>query len=129
MISVFWSSLAFLGLALLFKNSLAGWLKIDPQYISYTIWILVLDALVVVPFCKLRANQRPMKYALIKIGNVMTNLLLNVFFLVVLPKLAVQSPESFCNSDLFRQLSNWLPFCSEFDGVFGNAVGFHSGLF
>lgn len=98
MISVFWSSLAFLGLALLFKNSLAGWLKIDPQYISYTIWILVLDALVVVPFCKLRANQRPMKYALIKIGNVMTNLLLNVFFLVVLPKLAVQSPESFFNT-------------------------------
>lgn len=98
MISVFWSSLAFLGLALLFKNSLAGWLKIDPQYISYTIWILVLDALVVVPFCKLRANQRPMKYALIKIGNVMTNLLLNVFFLVVLPKLAAQSPESFFNT-------------------------------
>lgn len=98
MISVFWSSLAFLGLALLFKNSLAGWLKIDPQYISYTIWILVLDALVVVPFCKLRANQRPMKYALIKIGNVMTNLLLNVFFLVVLPKLAAQSPESFLNT-------------------------------
>lgn len=98
MISVFWSSLAFLGLALLFKNSLAGWLKIDPQYISYTIWILVLDALVVVPFCKLRANQRPMKYAVIKIGNVMTNLLLNVFFLVVLPKLAAQSPESFFNT-------------------------------
>lgn len=98
MISVFWSSLAFLGLALLFKNSLAGWLKIDPQYISYTIWILVLDALVVVPFCKLRANQRPIKYAVIKIGNVMTNLLLNVFFLVVLPKLAAQSPESFFNT-------------------------------
>lgn len=98
MISVFWSSLVFLGVALLFKNTLADILKIDPQYISYTIWILVLDALVVVPFCKLRACQRPMKYAVIKIANVMVNLLLNVFFLVFLSKLATNSPDSFFNT-------------------------------
>ncbi|WP_313808129.1 polysaccharide biosynthesis C-terminal domain-containing protein [Flavobacterium sp.] len=97
-ISVFWSSLAFLGVALLFKNTLADILKIDPQYINYTIWILVLDALVVVPFCKLRAHQRPMKYAVIKITNVMVNLLLNVFFLVFLPKLAANNPDSFFNT-------------------------------
>lgn len=95
MISVFWTSLAFLGAALLFKNTLAEVLQIDPQYIGYTIWILVLDALVVIPFCKLRALQRPMKYAVIKITNVMVNLLLNVFFLVFLPKLAANSPDSF----------------------------------
>jgi O-antigen/teichoic acid export membrane protein len=65
------------------------------QYITYAIWILVLDALVIVPFSKLRANQRPMLYAIIKIGNVAVNLLLNIFFLLLLPKIAAANPNSF----------------------------------
>ncbi|MCG2610331.1 polysaccharide biosynthesis C-terminal domain-containing protein [Flavobacterium sp. SM15] len=97
-LSVFWTSLSFLGLALLFKNSLAAFLNIDSQYITYTIWILVLDALVAIPFCKLRAFQRPMKYAAIKIGNVLINLGLNIFFLIFLPKLAHADPEGFFES-------------------------------
>jgi hypothetical protein len=36
-------------IALLFRTSLADWSGIDP-YITYTIWILVLDALVIIPF-------------------------------------------------------------------------------
>nr|WP_294934614.1 polysaccharide biosynthesis C-terminal domain-containing protein [uncultured Flavobacterium sp.] len=97
-ISVFWTSVVFLVIALLFKNALAGFLNIDPQYITYTIWILALDALVVVPFCKLRAFQRPMKYAVIKIANVIINLSLNVFFLVFLPKLAESHQNGFLES-------------------------------
>jgi len=87
-ISIFWSSITFLGIALLFRKTLGYWTNIDPQYITYTVWILVLDALAVIPFSKLRANKRPMVYAAIKIGNVMLNLCLNVFFLLALPKLA-----------------------------------------
>ena len=87
-ISIFWTSITFLGIALLFRKTLGYWTNIDPQYITYTVWILVLDALAVIPFSKLRANKRPMVYAAIKIGNVMMNLCLNVFFLLVLPRLA-----------------------------------------
>ncbi|KGO89104.1 lipopolysaccharide biosynthesis protein [Flavobacterium suncheonense] len=97
-LSIFWTSVAFLGLSLLFKNSLAAFLNIDSQYITYTIWILALDALVVVPFCKLRAFQRPMRYAVIKIGNVLINLGLNIFFLIFLPKLAQSHPDTFFQS-------------------------------
>ena len=68
------------------------------QYIIYTIWILVLDALVIVPFSKLRAYQRPMIYAVIKIGNVVVNLSLNVFFLIYLPEIAQENPDSFLGS-------------------------------
>jgi len=73
-ISIFWSSIFFLFGALIFRNSLAAWANVDVQYITYSIWILVLDALVIVPFSKLRANQRPIMYAAIKIGNVVVNL-------------------------------------------------------
>jgi len=94
-VSVFWTTLVFLVLALVFRNTLAKYSEIDVQYVTYSIWILVLDALVVIPFSKLRANQRPIFYSIIKMGNVTINLILNIFFLVVLPKIAASNPDSF----------------------------------
>jgi O-antigen/teichoic acid export membrane protein len=94
-ISIFWSSIIFLFGALIFRGTLASLANVEVQYITYAIWILVLDALVIVPFSKLRANQRPMLYAIIKIGNVAINLLLNLFFLLLLPKIAASNPNSF----------------------------------
>ena len=97
-VSIFWSTLLFLFPALLLKNYLAEFSGIDVQFIIYTIWILVLDALVIVPFSKLRAYQKPMIYAVIKIGNVVINLSLNVFFLIYLPKISQANPDSFLGS-------------------------------
>ncbi len=97
MVSIFWTSVAFLGIGLVLRNTLAAWSGIDVQYITYTVWILVLDALVVIPFSKLRANQRPLFYAMVKIGNVSVNLLLNLFFLIALPRLATSDPDDFYN--------------------------------
>lgn len=94
-ISIFWSSILFLFAALLFRNFLAKWSGIDSQYITYSIWILVLDALVIVPFSKLRVNQKPMVYAVVKIGNVLVNLSLSIFFLVVLPSIYESNPTGF----------------------------------
>ncbi len=94
-LSVFWSTMVFLVLGLIFRNTIANGLNIDEQYITYTIWIVVLDALAIIPFSKLRANKRPMFYAAIKIGNVLLNLCLNGFFLIFLPKLATSNPTSF----------------------------------
>ena len=97
-ISIFWSTIFFLFGALIFRNSLAAYANVEVQYITYSIWILALDALVIIPFSKLRANQRPMKYAAIKIGNVIVNLGLNIFFLVYLPQLAAANPNSFIDN-------------------------------
>lgn len=94
-VSIFSSSLFFLGLALLFRNTLASASGIAVQYITYTIWILVLDAFVIVPFSKLRAHQKPLRYAGLKIGNVVVNLGLNLFFLLYLPRLAASNPAGF----------------------------------
>jgi len=94
-ISLFWSSLAFLVIALLGRNYLAQAGGIDAEFVTYNIWILVLDALVIIPFSKLRAEGRPMLYAVIKIGNVGITLLLNVFFLIYLKDIALNNPDSF----------------------------------
>ncbi|WP_320815910.1 lipopolysaccharide biosynthesis protein [Flavobacterium sp.] len=86
MISLLVSTLLFLGVSLFFKDDIAVLSNKNVDYIFYTILILTLDALVIIPFSKLRAEGRPIKYAIIKISNVAINLSLNVFFLVFLPK-------------------------------------------
>jgi O-antigen/teichoic acid export membrane protein len=98
MVSIFWTSISFLFLALLFRSNLADWSGIDSQYITYTIWILALDALVIIPFSKLRAYQKPMTYAAIKIGNVLVNLILSVVFLLYIPMLIEANPHGFLRS-------------------------------
>ena len=101
-ISLFWSTLGFLVLALLFRHTLAGWSDISVEYITYTIWILAFDALVIIPFSKLRAEKKPMKYAAIKMANVLIMLSLNVFFLAFLPKLVANNPNGFFTTIYFE---------------------------
>lgn len=101
-ISIFWSTIFFLFGALIFRNLLATLGNVDVQYVTYSIWILALDALVIIPFSKLRANQRPIKYAAIKIGNVIVNLGLNIFFLLYLPQLAEANPNSVLDNLYFE---------------------------
>lgn len=101
-VSIFWSSISFLFLALIFRNTLSHWAEIKVEYITYTIWILVLDALVIIPFSRLRATKRPMQYGIIKIANVSLMMLLNLFFLIFLPEIAESNPEGFFNTIYFE---------------------------
>ncbi|WP_159022054.1 lipopolysaccharide biosynthesis protein [Formosa sp. L2A11] len=81
-ISLAISSFVFFGLALIFQNQIAYITEIKVEYIKLVIWILLLDALVIIPFAWLRANEKSMTYAIIKIVNVVINLGLNLFFLL-----------------------------------------------
>lgn len=94
LISIGVSTIIFALVAFLFKERLASVLNIEFRFIEYVIYILALDALVIVPFAWLRANEQPMRYALVKILNVVINLGLNVFFLLILPGLAKNNPQT-----------------------------------
>ncbi|MDC6350571.1 oligosaccharide flippase family protein [Zeaxanthinibacter sp. PT1] len=88
LISLLGSTALFVLTGFLLKDPLVGILNIDAEYFNYFIYILGLDALAIVPFAWLRANEKPMRYAVVKIVNVAINLGLNLFFLLLLPKLA-----------------------------------------
>ena len=90
-ISLIISSLGFFVIALIFQNQIASFIDINVKYINLVIWILLLDALAIIPFAWLRATQRPMRYAIIKILNVAINLGLNLFFLLALKDLASEN--------------------------------------
>ena len=93
-LSLLGTTAVFTAVALAIRYQLADFLNIDQTYINYVILILALDALVIIPFAWLRANERPGRYAAVKIVNVALNLGLNVFFLLLLPGLAAANPES-----------------------------------
>jgi len=96
-ISIVISSLGFFVLALIFQDQISAVTDIDVKYINLVIWILLLDALVIIPFTWLRATERPMRYAVLKILNVAINLGLNLFFLLALEHLA-------SGSSIFRSI-------------------------
>ncbi|MCA0131332.1 oligosaccharide flippase family protein [Winogradskyella alexanderae] len=87
-ISLLVSSLVFFSIALFYKDQISHYIDIDVKYIQLVIWILLLDALVIIPFAWLRANEKPMHYAIIKILNICINIGLNLFFLLALKNLA-----------------------------------------
>jgi len=94
LISIMATTLLFVLIALIFQSKMASAAGIDLPFVRYAIAIIALDAFVIIPFAWLRANEKPMNYAVVKIANVAINLGLNIFFLVGLPGLLENNPDS-----------------------------------
>src|SRR5690606_7724485 len=83
----------FLFSVILFVNPIAVWLKDATTtpladyvwYVKLFAMILVVDALSVVPFARLRADGKPGRYSVLKIFNILTFISLNLFFIFVIP--------------------------------------------
>lgn len=85
-ISLIVTTVLFLIGVLLFNQQLSIVLGIDSKYFKLLVALLALDTLVVAPFAYLRATGRPLKFASIKISNVLIYVVLNFFFLWAIPK-------------------------------------------
>jgi len=79
------------------KLPLAELLQITahPEYISLLAWIVALDALTTIPFSRLRLQERPKKFALIKIVGILINILATYSFISLLPNYVATHPTSF----------------------------------
>lgn len=67
---------------LLFANPIAASLQIsNPQFITWLTLTMLIDALVAIPFARLRLEKKAMLFATIKIINVLTLIGLNFYFL------------------------------------------------
>jgi O-antigen/teichoic acid export membrane protein len=54
-----------------------------PKFITWCVLIIATDALSVIPFAKLRAEGKAVKFSLLKLGNIVVNFGLTLFFLVL----------------------------------------------
>jgi len=94
-ITVAAAALLFFLLTFFSAEGIATWLnggtdKNTADYIFYVkcfIYILILDALCVIPFAKVRADGRPFRYSIIKFSNIVLVFILNLFFLFGAPYL------------------------------------------
>ena len=110
MISIIITSVLFLGLVLLFAGDIARWIDYSdhPEYVKWFAWILTFDALSAIPFALLRAQNRPVRFAWVKMTNIAINILLNLFFLVFCPFILKHYSNSFLGHFITAvYIQNW----------------------
>lgn len=91
LISVGGLSLIFVILCMLFLHPISALLEYPdhPDYIAMMVLVVALDSFQCIPFAYLRYKKRPIKFASIKLFNIVGNILLNLFFLLLCPWLDV----------------------------------------
>lgn len=94
LISVGFSSILFSVLVLGFLPSIAGVMGYSehPDYIGVMAVCVAFDAFTAIPFAYLRYQKRPLKFAYLKIINIMMLIVLNLVYYIALPALYAKYP-------------------------------------
>lgn len=95
-IFLFVTSMSFLLMVTAFSGSIARWMEYGdhPEYVIWIALIMAFDAFTAIPFAKLRIESRPIKFAVIKLVNIFSNIFFNIFFLSICPALLKSNPDS-----------------------------------
>lgn len=96
-ISILCSTVFFTAILIFSRSYFAHLLKLDkyPEYVALFTIIIAVDTICTIPFAKLRLDQRPRKYASIKISSIILQIISVYFFLSVCPKMASANPNGF----------------------------------
>ncbi|GEM63447.1 polysaccharide biosynthesis protein [Sphingobacterium faecium NBRC 15299] len=102
--SIIISTALFIIILSFFKVSINNFMNLEghPEYILWCLCLIGLDALCTIPFAKLRQENRPKKYALIKLAGIIVNIIFTLFFLVWLP----QNNKNNFNDSIIQWLNN-----------------------
>lgn len=94
-VSLLVTSFLFLFLAVVFRDNIAVLIGYPdfPEYIWLLAAIVSIDAFTSIPFARLRLDNRPIKFALIKMVNIGLNIGFNLFFLSLCPWILRHHPE------------------------------------
>jgi O-antigen/teichoic acid export membrane protein len=94
--SLFISTMAIIGLTIFFRSSIAAFIGLPghSEYITLCAIIIGFDALSALPFAKLRHDNRPKKFAIIRICGILLNIFTVYFFLTVCPSIIKKDPNS-----------------------------------
>lgn len=85
--SLFVSTLIFVVVAIAFVQPTAAFIGFPnkTEYVYVCLIFLGFDTLSIMPFARLRHEERPLKFALVKLGNILVNVGLNLWFLIQPP--------------------------------------------
>lgn len=90
------STTAIVGLTIFFNTAIAQFIGLNnhPEYVTLAGVIIGLDAISALPFAKLRNENRPQKFAAIRISGILINMATIYFFLTVCPHFIKNNPNS-----------------------------------
>ncbi len=90
------STLSIMGLTIFFHVPIGHFIGLTthPEYITLCAFIIGLDALSALPFAKLRHENRPKKFAVIRVAGILVNIVTVYFFLTVCPHMIRKNPNS-----------------------------------
>jgi O-antigen/teichoic acid export membrane protein len=94
--SLLLSTLAIIGGTIFFRAEIARFIGVPghPEYITLVAFIIGFDALSALPFAKLRHENRPKKFAFIRIAGILINIFSVYFFLTLCPSFLKKNPNS-----------------------------------
>jgi len=94
--SILFTTSIFLALSLLFKQQWASYFEIDNyRIVIYFILIISFDVINAIPFAKLRIDERPVKFMIIKVTGIAINIFFNLFYLYVCRKFYQAGADNF----------------------------------
>lgn len=90
------TSILFIVLCSIFAQPIADWLRYPahPEYVRWFSVIIGVDALTSIFFAHLRFLNKALRFAAVKLTNILVNVLLNLFFLLLCPWLLTKNPDS-----------------------------------
>jgi O-antigen/teichoic acid export membrane protein len=97
-LSIFITTIIFIIGLWLIRGDIADLAGLDAkhtQYITWVCWIIFFDTLATLPFARLRQEERPKKYAFVRVAGILVTILVVVIFLGVLPGYLKDHPGSF----------------------------------
>ena len=95
-VSLIVSTIVLTLLLFIFKKPLTGFLELQnhPDYVTWMIWIIFFDTLIVIPQSLLRLEERPARYALVNMASIFINIAIVFFFLFVAKRAYETDPQT-----------------------------------
>ncbi len=95
LISILSTSILFVALAVLFSSPISKSMGYEayPEFITMLAIVVALDAIGAIPFAYLRYKKKPLVFAGLKLLMIFSNIIFNLFFLLLCPVIYKNSPE------------------------------------
>jgi O-antigen/teichoic acid export membrane protein len=87
-VSLLFSTVLFTIPLLLFSGQLAAFIEIPahPEYIQWAAWIVFFDTLSLLPQSLLRQQERPRRFAFVRVANIVANIFFTILFYLIAPR-------------------------------------------
>lgn len=84
-LSVFVVTVFYLVFSYMMSGSISAWVEEPVGFVLLFTWMMSFDVLAALPFASLRATGRPIRFAALKIINILIFIGFNIFFFMILP--------------------------------------------